>query len=155
MNLITLAEDFAQIEYLKNDPFHQWHHIGAVQRRADEICSKLTDKSIDREALRLAIIFHDIDYRSYVDHPEASVKVAQNFLSENGVSAQKINQIAEIMLDHSSPHRKIRGDAKTIEDKIIFDADKSIFITTPETYNKYFPLLYLPETRELVDYRPV
>jgi HD superfamily phosphodiesterase len=154
MNILKAAEEFAKIEYLKNDSFHQWHHIEDVQRRADEICALLNDKTIDLEALRLAIIFHDIDYRTYDDHPDASVKVARSFLSKNGFSEQKMHQIQEIMLDHSSPHRKVRGDSKTLEGKIIFDADKSIFITTPETYKKYFPLLYFPETRDLVAYRP-
>lgn len=154
MDIIKKAEEFAKIEYLKNESFHQWHHIEDVQRRADEICDKLKGVAIDLEALRLAIIFHDIDYRTYEDHPDASVKVARNFLSQNGLSEERINQIQEIMLDHSSPHRKVRGEAKTIEGKIIFDADKSIFITSPNTYNKYFPLLYLQETKDLVTYRP-
>ena len=44
------------------------------------------------------------------------------------------------MLDHSSPHRKIRG-AKLLEGKIIYNADKSIFITDFEKYEKYFPQL--------------
>lgn len=154
MDIIKKAEEFAKIEYLKNDPLHQWHHIESVQKRADEICSKLRGVDIDLEALRLAIIFHDINYHTYEDHPDASVKVAINFLVQNGVSEERIHQIKEIMLDHSSPHRKVRGEAKSIEGKIIFDADKSIFITTPETYNKYFPLLYLEETRDLVIYRP-
>lgn len=154
MNLIQKAEEFAKIEYLKNEDFHQWHHIENVQKRADEICEKLKSTKIDNEALRLAIIFHDIDYKSYENHPDASVEVAKRFLISNNVSAERINQITEIMLDHSSPHRKIRGEAKTIEGKIIFDSDKSICITTPETYHKYFPLLYLQETRDLVTYRP-
>ena len=154
MNIIEKAEEYAKKEYLKNDNFHQWHHIENVQKRADEICRKLVGVPIDNEALRLAIIFHDVDYKTYENHPDASVEVAKKFLFENEVLEERIKQITEIMLDHSSPHRKIRGDAKTIEGKIIFDSDKSIYITTPETFNKYYPLLYLQETKDLVSYRP-
>ena len=70
------------------------------------------------------------------------------------MAEDKIKQITEIILDHSGPHRKIRGDAKTIEGKIIFDSDKSIFITDPETYTKYFSKLYLQVSRDLVSYKP-
>ena len=54
------------------------------------------------------------------------------------------------MLDHSTPHRKQLGEAKSIEGKIIYDSDKSIFITTSELYGKYFPQLYLDETKKMV-----
>ena len=52
------------------------------------------------------------------------------------------------MLDHSTPHRKKLGDSKVIE--VLYDADKSIFLTTLESYKKYFNLLYLDETKSLV-----
>ncbi len=155
MTLVQIAEEYAKKLYVANDEFHQWSHIQDVMKRAEEICAKLKDVPIDLEALQLAVIFHDIDYRTYEDHPDASVKVAGEFLSRMGVLEARISQIHNIMLDHSTPHRKVRGEAKTIEGKIIFDADKSIFITTPATYEKYFPLLYLQETRDLVTYKPL
>ena len=63
---------------------------------------------------------------------------------------ERIERIREIMLDHSTPHRKIRGDASTIEGKIIYDADKSIFLKDKESYEKYDLLLYLDITKEIV-----
>lgn len=124
--------------------------------RAKEIMEKLS-KDIDHEALELAIIFHDIDYNSeenteknYENHVDNSIKVAGAFLQENAYPEERIKKVQQIMLDHSSPHRKIFGDAKNIEGKIIYDADKSIFITTPELYERYFAKLYLDETRDMV-----
>ncbi len=148
MDIINKAEIFAKKEYLKNDAFHQWGHIQNVMKRALEIAENLKD--IDYETLKLAIIFHDIDYRSYDTHVDASVKAAEQFLNENNYSREKTDKVKEIMLDHSTPHRKQRGEAKSIEGKIIYDADKSIFITNKETYEKYYPKLYLEETRKLV-----
>ena len=146
--IIQKAEEFAIDEYKKNDSAHQWKHIKEVMKRALEIAKKFKD--IDYESLKLAIIFHDIDYSSYENHVEDSIKIAEEFLKENDYPNEKIKKIKEMMLNHSTPHRKKFGKAKLIEGKIIYDADKSIFIKNLETYNKYFPLLYLNETKKLV-----
>ena len=155
MDIIKKAEDFAKGEYLKNDPMHQWSHVEAVMKRAMEIASKL--KNIDYELLKLAIILHDIDYHSepthkenYKQHVENSVKVAEKFLKEHNFSEEKIEKIKQIILDHSTPRRKKFGDSKITEGKILYDADKSLFLTTSERYEKYFSLLYFDLTKELV-----
>jgi len=146
--IIQKAEKFAKKEYKKNDSAHQWKHIKEVMKRALRIAKNLKD--IDYEILKLAIIFHDIDYSSYENHVKNSIKIAERFLKENDYPNEKIKEVKEIMLNHSTPHRKKIGEARLIEGKIIYDADKSIFIANPETYKKYFPLLYLNETKKLV-----
>jgi putative nucleotidyltransferase with HDIG domain len=154
-NIVAKAKKFAKREYKKNDPKHQWSHVEAVMKRALEIADQL--KNVDYELLKLAVIFHDIDYNSeltyeenYDKHVENSIKIAENFLLENEYPLDKIKRLKQIMLDHSTPHRKVLGDSKVIEGKIIYDADKSIFITNLERYKKYFPLLYFEETKRLV-----
>lgn len=147
-NILNLAEEFAKKEYKKNDTFHQYEHIEAVMKRAMELANNFNN--VDYESLQLAIIFHDIEYTSYKSHPDASVVVAERFLRKYKYPEDKIVKIKEIMLNHSTPHRSIVGEAKLIEGKIIYDADKSIFITNKETYNKYFPLLYLSETKKII-----
>lgn len=156
--IIEKAIKFAKVEYEKNDRLHRWSHIENVMKRASEIVEKI-ELPVDLELLKLAIIFHDIDYNSekdfeesYKKHPDNSVKVAENFLNKNNYPEERIEKIKEIMLDHSTPHRKTRGDSKSIEGKIIYDSDKSIGIdwSNPELCSKYFPQLYLDETREMV-----
>lgn len=148
MGIIEKAKDFAKVEYAKNDSLHQWGHIEAVMKRAFEICENIF--GVDLELLQLAIIFHDIDYAAYETHVEASMVVAEKFLVENNYPAERILKVKEIMLNHSTPHRRKVGEAKLIEGKIIYDADKSLTITDSKTYSKYFPRLYLEETRKLV-----
>lgn len=155
MDIFKLAEDFAKKEYLKNDPMHQWEHIEAVRKRAMEIASQLNN--VDYELLHLSITFHDIDYHSdstfeknYNNHVDNSIKVAEKFLKEQNFPKERIDKVKQIMMDHSTPHRKKFGESKIIEGKILYDADKSIFITTIKRYDKYFPFLYLDETRNLV-----
>lgn len=155
MDLIQKTEEFCKKEYSKNDSKHQWTHAKAVLDRALEIAKHF--EKVDYEALKLAAMFHDVDYHSagtfeenYQNHVEASVKVAKKFLEENDYPKERIKKVTEIMLDHSTPHRKKRGEAKTLEGKILYDSDKSLFITNKETYEKYFPKLYLEESKKLV-----
>ena len=140
---------------VKLDPKHKWAHIEAVMKRALEIAEKLDN--IDYELLKLGVILHDIDYNSestfeenYKNHVENSIKVAERFLIKNNYPKERIIKLKQIMLDHSTPHRRKIGDSKIKEGKILYDADKSIFITTLERYEKYSPLLYFDETRKLV-----
>ena len=148
MNILEKAEQFAKKEYPSNDDRHQWSHIESVMARAMEIASSRDD--VDVEVLKLAIIFHDIDYTTYETHVDASVAVAKKFLTEHDYPVESIKRVAETMLDHSTPHRKERGEATSIEGKIIYDADKSISIVDKVTYDKYYPKLYLEETKALV-----
>lgn len=148
MDIIKKAEEFAQKEYQKNDSFHQYSHIQSVMKRALQIADMF--EGIDYEALKLAIIFHDIDYSSYENHPDASVAVAEKFLKSHGYPPDRTEKVKEIMFNHSTPHRVRQGEARLLEGKIIYDADKSIFITNKETYDKYFSKLYLEETKKLV-----
>ena len=131
MDIIITAKEFAQNEYVKNDPKHQWGHIEEVMQRAMEIVTVLEKKDIpvDKEALQLAIIFHDIDYESYETHVDASMSVAKEFLEQHNYPEERIAKVVNIMRDHSTPHRKKFGDAQLIEGKIIYDADKSIYLT--------------------------
>ncbi len=148
MDIIQKARKFAKEEYEKNAPGHQWDHVERVLEKALEIARNL--ENVDFEALVLAVIFHDISYASYETHVKESIKVAERFLRETGYPRDRIELIKEIMLNHSTPHREKVGDARLIEGKIIYDADKSILITTTEAYEKYYRRLYFDVTKRLV-----
>lgn len=156
MDILKKTEYFARKRYKKNNKFHQYTHVEAVLKRSLEIIKNMDNsENIDLEALKLAIIFHDIDYSSYETHVDNSVKVAEKFLNENNYPKTKIKRIIEIMYNHSTPHQKRFGKAKLIEGKIMYDADKSLFITKiymtdKKTYKKYFSKLYLKETKSLM-----
>ncbi len=159
-SIIEAAITFSKVEYKKNDPKHQWRHIEDVMKRASEIVERIKEE-VDLELLTLAVIFHDIDYHSkesfqenYKNHVESSMQVAGAFLKEQNYPQERIEKVQQIMLEHSNPHRQKSGEAKTMEGKIIFDSDKSIYLTTPEFREKYIPLLYLEETRQLVKENP-
>ncbi len=148
--LISKAVEYAKPKYAKNDENHRWNHVEAVLKRSKEIYSELKYPEIDLESLNLAIIFHDIDYSFPRQHVENSVLEAIAFLKENHRSNLEIAKVLQIMLAHSTPHRKKFGDSDSLEGKIIYDADKSLLINDFVSYKKYRERLYLEETRNLV-----
>jgi len=155
MDIIKDSINFAKKEYKKNDSRHQWNHIEEVMKRAMKIANQLDN--IDYKLLKLGVIFHDIDYNSeanfkenYEKHVENSIKVAERFLKSKEYDLKRIKKVKQIILEHSTPHRKKYGDAKTREGKILYDADKSIFITNSEKYKKYYSRLYFDISKKLV-----
>jgi HD superfamily phosphodiesterase len=148
MDIIQKAEAMAKKQYEKHDPVHKWRHPMAVMKRALEIAKHFED--VDYEALKLAVILHDIVYDSYETHVDKSINFAKKWLKEQGYPEARIRKVAEIMMNHSGPHRRTCGDAKLLEGKIIYDAEKSLMMNTPENSEKYYPRLYLDVTRKLV-----
>jgi HD superfamily phosphodiesterase len=150
MNFLKSAEKFARVEYAKNDENHKWTHVEEVMINALKIANSLS-VPVDLELLKLAVIFHDIDYESYETHVDNSVLVMESFLKKQNYPIERIAKIKEIMLDHSGPHRRKLGEAKTIEGKIMYDADKSVCSSKDiKSYEKYYPTFYLDSTRRFV-----
>lgn len=147
MSILKIAEKFAKKEYAKHDENHQWTHIKKVMNIALKL-AKFHPK-VDLEILKLAVIFHDISYEQYETHVEESMKVTKKFLKEHNYPKDKMNKVLQVMISHSSPHRRKLGEAKMIEEKIIYDSDKFYIVQTPEGFEKYYSRFYLKETREL------
>lgn len=105
---------------------------------------------VDLEILKLAVIFHDINYEQYETHVEESIKVAEKFLKKHNYPKNKIKKISQVMISHSGPHRRKLGESEMIEGKIIYDSDKFSLAKTREGFEKYFDRFYLDETRDLL-----
>ena len=149
IDIVTISQKFAKVEYSKHDEYHQWRHVEGVMRVALELAKNY--KNVDLEILILAVIFHDISYKRYETHVEESLKVAENFLKKQNYLIERTNKVLEVMLCHSGPHRRKFGEAKSIEGKIIYDADKFNLAKTKEGFNRYYNKFYLNKTRELLD----
>ena len=148
-NILTLSKQFAQKEYAKHDKNHQWNHVNDVMKIALKLAKHYP--KTDMEILKLAIIFHDITYKKYKTHVDQSAKTAEKFLSKNNYPRERLNKLKNIIFAHSSPHRKKMGDAKLIEGKIIYDADKFKLALISKLYGEYYPQLYLKETKNIID----
>ena len=148
-SLIKKAEKLAKKMCEQNDKDHNWQHVEDVWSIVQKLSKHFPEA--DLELLKLAVIFHDCDYNSPETHHEDSADFAKKFLIENDYPEEKIKQIYQIMLDHRGKYRRANGESETIEGKIIYDADKFRLAVSDDAHEKYYPLLYLDETRKLVD----
>ncbi|NTU67063.1 MAG: HD domain-containing protein [Candidatus Moranbacteria bacterium] len=104
------------------------HNIDHVMR-VYNICLHLAQgEKIDREVLQTATLLHDIggareleDKSGKTDHAVESSKMAEPILRELGFSEDKIDHIKDCIISH---RYKNNHEPKTLEAKLLFDADK-------------------------------
>lgn len=147
--IIKKAEKFAKKKYQEGDKYHNWQHVQDVLEVALKLSKHYPDA--DLEVLKLAIIFHDVDYTNPETHALDSSKIAEEFLVKLKYPQEKIEKIVKVILSHSSKQRKKLGDTALIEGKIIYDADKFRLACSADASEKFYKKLYLAETRLLVD----
>lgn len=132
---------------VKNLVYHNINHTRDVVKAVEKIGkgSNLTEP--DLELVLLSAWFHDVGYiLSRENHEEKSVEIAENFLTENNNSPEKINNIKSIISAtkyHSSP--------KSLNEKIIRDAD--MYHLSKKKFLKYSKWLKLE--RELIDKKEI
>jgi len=108
------------------DPSHDFLHV----MRVYNLCLKIAkyEQNVDLEVLKLAALLHDIarskedfDETGKIRHEMEGAKMAEEILTKFNFSKEKIKKIKECIISH-----RFRGndEPKTIEAKILFDADK-------------------------------
>ncbi|MCI9844795.1 Pycsar system effector family protein [Flavobacterium pectinovorum] len=123
MNLIEQSEDFVS-NLLKDKlsnlySYHNFNHTLTVVSAVKELCKKEEVSDDDKKALLTAAWFHDTGYiEGSENHEKESVKIAQEFLKENGESDDFINSVSNLILATVKDYVP-----KTHLEKIIKDAD--------------------------------
>lgn len=117
----TIAE-----KELNNCAAHDIDHVLRVYNLALTIAKE--ESGVDLEILQAAVLLHDIggakeanDPDGNIDHAVVGAEMAGSILIELGFSSEQISHIKDCILSH-----RYRNDnePKTIEAKILFDADK-------------------------------
>jgi uncharacterized protein len=110
-----------------SDPGHDMNHVMRVYNLALAI-AKSEGSNIDLEILRAAALLHDIggpqemsDPSGKTDHAKVSAKMAVPILKKLNFSDEKIKRIKDCIISH---RYRTENKPKTIEAKILFDADK-------------------------------
>lgn len=105
---------------------HDMEHVMRVYNTALKIAKK--EKNVDLEILRISALLHDIarakeddDKTGKICHAKESAKMSKFILEKLGFSNEKIKNIQHCILTH---RYKTDSRPKTIEAKILFDADK-------------------------------
>ena len=108
---------------LKNDSSgHDWWHTYRVWKMAKYIGAK---EPVDMFVVELAALLHDIaDWKFH--HGDATVgpKLARKSLSKHRVSKNTIDNVCEIIETISFKGAKVMSSMKTIEGKVVQDADR-------------------------------
>ncbi len=105
---------------------HSMDHI----LRVHELCMALakSEPDADLEVLEAAVLLHDIarvredeDYSGNIDHAVLGSVLAEKVLKDIGFPAEKIEKVRQCIITHRF---RTGNEPKTIEAKILFDADK-------------------------------
>jgi predicted metal-dependent HD superfamily phosphohydrolase len=112
--------------------YHNLTHIGALL--ADVAAHGATVS--DRDALLLAILFHDVVYDARRnDNEMASAALARVHLNELGAAAALVDRVARMVL--ATRHRaddEARADADTA---LLLDLDLAVLAAAPDHYRAY------------------
>lgn len=117
--LISDAIDFVSDLLENNSGGHDTAHSLRVYKNALEIAGN--EPGCDMTVVSLAALLHDVDDHKLFDHENN--ENAREFLSNNGVPNEKIEEICSVI--NSVSFSKNRGKKpETLEGKIVQDADR-------------------------------
>ncbi len=107
--------------YPGDDPVHGLSHVLRVTRLCEQIGKK---ENANMKILRAAALLHDIegdiDFRE--DHHLAAAAFAEKLLKQEGWEKEDIQAVLHCIRSHR--FRNNKEEPKTLEAKILFDADK-------------------------------
>lgn len=103
---------------------HDWKHVERVRSLALRIAK---DERVNSGVVEAAAFLHDIGRREEMEsqgaicHAEKGAAITRNILADIGIDTESVDAIAHCV----ALHRYRRGNIpKTIEAKVLFDADK-------------------------------
>lgn len=104
---------------------HNMDHVMRVYNLAMKLAK---NEKVDMEVIQIAVLLHDIggikernDKTGRTCHAVESAKMARNFIKKLGYSQDKIDHISDCIISH---RYRTENKPKTLEAKIVFDADK-------------------------------
>ncbi|MBT2560829.1 HD domain-containing protein [Pedobacter sp. ISL-68] len=115
----TFVKELFEKELPKNMYFHSFEHTLLVVEGVKIICKQNSVSENELLMLTLAAFLHDVGYtKQYIGHELASVKIAYEFLLENGLERDQIEVVSNCILATKYPQLP-----DTDLEKIICDAD--------------------------------
>lgn len=117
---LSQVKKFAQLFYKNAGKYHTWEHIIRVEHHAIKIAKNYD--LVDLKVLKAAVYLHDIGRGvKEGDHVKKSVILSKKFLKTKKFNIKEIEAICHAVESHDI---KNVLNSKTIEAKILFDADK-------------------------------
>lgn len=101
---------------------HDWWHIVRVWNMAKHIGNS---ENADMFVVELAALLHDIaDWKFHDGDDTVGPQIARQILEKHSVSTEVVTQVCEIILSMSFKGAGVKTEMKTIEGKVVQDADR-------------------------------
>ena len=133
---------------------HDWWHIFRVWTLAKKIA---VEEKAQLETVELGALLHDIaDWKFHGGDDSIGPTMAQEFLSNNDVDPQVIESVVDIVSTISYKGAGVATPMKTLEGKIVQDADRldaigALGIARPFAYGGYKNrLIYHPDEKPVL-----
>lgn len=116
--ILKKIEQFAKEKHKNSDEWHDWSHIARTVKLAEYLAKK---EKANQDVVLISALLHDIGQSiRFEKHNETGAKMAGKFLQKLGLDRKFIKQIEHCIICHSTSRVH---EAKTIEAKVIYDAD--------------------------------
>jgi uncharacterized protein len=120
---VQKTADYVKEKFSGEGTGHDWWHMYRVWQLAKTIAAKETEA--DLYIVELGALLHDIaDWKFHDGDEEAGPKAAREWLESIAVEESLITHIEDIIRTVSFKGAGVASNMKTIEGKIIHDADK-------------------------------
>jgi predicted metal-dependent HD superfamily phosphohydrolase len=123
------------LERAYDEPHRHYHtieHIGALL----DLESRYASAAADREALRLAILFHDIVYDpTRDDNEEASARLAAERLARLGFPPETVAKVARFI--RATRHDSVSEEPVEPDLALLLDLDLGVLAAPPSAYRAY------------------
>ncbi len=120
--IIQKTADYAKKTLEKEGSGHDWWHVYRVWQTAKYIGRK---EKADMFVVELGALLHDIaDFKFNGGDESVGAKKAREWLEKLNVKERYIQKVTEIVGTVSFKGAKVKHEMRTLEGKIVFDADK-------------------------------
>lgn len=121
-NILSKTENYVRQKLEGEGTGHDWWHIHRVRNTAIQL-GKMEDA--DLFIVELAALLHDIaDHKFHNGNEDIGPETAQNWLQQLEVKESVIHHICDIIRDISYKGSEVETPMKTIEGKVVQDADR-------------------------------
>lgn len=122
MDLVERVADHIRARFLSESSGHDWHHIHRVWTLARQIA---VQEGANREIVELGALVHDIaDWKFHDGDESVGPREAERLLIREGVSADAIGPVVEIVATISYKGAGVNTQMRTLEGQCVQDADR-------------------------------
>ncbi|MDR9417784.1 HD domain-containing protein [Gracilimonas sp.] len=120
--ILTKTENYVRQKLEGEGTGHDWWHIHRVRNMALKIGK---EENADLFVVELAALLHDIaDHKFHDGDEDIGPATARNWLENLNVDEKAINHVTHIIRDASFKGAEVDTPMKTIEGKVVQDADR-------------------------------